>query len=54
MKDHVPVSKVCVRDVHQGSALSPYLFFEVMHEITKGLQVSAWCMMFTDDIALVG
>ncbi|KAI8572619.1 hypothetical protein RHMOL_Rhmol01G0213400 [Rhododendron molle] len=40
--------------LHQGSALSPYLFALVMDELTRNLQENIpWCMMFADDIILV-
>jgi len=41
--------------VHQGSALSPYLFSVVMDEVTKEIKREVpWCMLFSDNIALVG
>ncbi|KAI8523159.1 hypothetical protein RHMOL_Rhmol13G0051900 [Rhododendron molle] len=40
--------------LHQGSALSPYLFALVMDELTRQFQEDIpWCMMFADDIILV-
>ena len=39
--------------LHQGSALSPFLFIIVMDGLTIGLRKCApWSMMFTDDIVL--
>lgn len=40
--------------LHQGSALSPYLFATVMDEATRDIQGDIpWCMLFTDDVVLV-
>jgi Reverse transcriptase (RNA-dependent DNA polymerase) len=40
--------------LHQGSALSPYIFTLVMNEITKDIQEDIpWCMLFADDVALI-
>jgi hypothetical protein len=40
--------------LHQGSALSPYLFVLVMNEVTRDIQRGIpWCMLFTDDVVLV-
>ena len=37
--------------LHQGSALSPFLFAIVMDEITKSTHEDIpWCMLFVDDI----
>jgi hypothetical protein len=40
--------------LHQGSALSTYLFALVMDEVTRDIQGGIpWCMLFTDDMILV-
>jgi hypothetical protein len=40
--------------LHQGSALSPYLFDLVMDEVTRVIQGDIpWCMLFADDVVLV-
>ena len=40
--------------LHQGSALSPYLFALVMDELTKHIQDDIlWYMLFTNDIVLI-
>ena len=40
--------------LHQGSALSPYLFGLVMDEVTRDIQGDIlWCMLFADDVVLV-
>ena len=37
--------------LHQGSALSPFLFAIIMNELTEGIRLKAtWCMIFADNI----
>ena len=41
-------------EMHQGSALSHFLFAIVMDEITKSIHEDIpWCMLFADDIVLI-
>nr|GEW41812.1 ataxia telangiectasia mutated family protein [Tanacetum cinerariifolium] len=41
-------------DLHQGSAISPYLFTLILDELSRGIQENIpWCMIFADDIVLI-
>jgi Reverse transcriptase (RNA-dependent DNA polymerase) len=41
-------------ELHQGLALSPYVFISVMDEITKDIQGDfSYCMLFADNVVLI-
>ena len=40
--------------LHQGCALSPFLFAVIMNELSQSIwKIVPWCMLFADDIVLV-
>jgi hypothetical protein len=40
--------------LHQGSALSPYLFALVIDEVTRDIEGGIpWCMLFADNVVLM-
>nr|GFD55412.1 retrovirus-related Pol polyprotein LINE-1 [Tanacetum cinerariifolium] len=40
--------------LHQGSAISPYLFTLILEELSREIHGSIpWCMIFADDIVLI-
>ncbi|GJY11783.1 retrovirus-related pol polyprotein LINE-1 [Tanacetum coccineum] len=40
--------------LHQGSAISPYLFTLILDELSRGIQENIpWCMIFADDIIFI-
>jgi hypothetical protein len=41
-------------ELHQGSALSSYLFVLMMYEVTKDIQDGIpWCMLYADNVVLM-
>ena len=51
LSDEFPI----IIGVYQGSILSPFLFAIVIDEITKSIHEDIpWCMLFANDIVLIG
>lgn len=67
IKDKYANTSICVKtwmgktkvfsmkvDLHQGSALSPYLFAFLTDELTCNIQYDAlWCILFVDNVVLI-
>nr|GFA31132.1 hypothetical protein [Tanacetum cinerariifolium] len=54
--DHSGEHRVFPMEVglHQGSAISPYLFTLILDELSRGIQESIpWCVTFANDIVLI-
>ena len=48
--EHFPIDI----ELHQGLALSPFLFTIIIDELTRKIQDEVpWCILFTDDIVLI-